>query len=161
MDVRPIRTSDSEQIREIYNWEVLNALSNMDLVPRTPESQELWMHEHSGIHGAIAAAEENRILGFASLSPYRPRPGYSTSVENSIYVHRDARRNGVGIALLSSLVDLAANHGFHTCIARIIATQAASVELHRKCGFELVGVEREIGRKFGQWIDVALMQRML
>lgn len=161
MEIRGVRRADADSIREIYNHEVLNSLATLDLVPRTLESQEMWMQEHSGIHTALVCTAEGVVVGFASITPYRSRPGYSSTVENSIYVHQNARRQGVGRLLLSELVRTAGTLGFHTCMARVIASQSASLELHRACGFELVGIEREVGRKFGHWIDIALMQRML
>ena len=102
------------------------------------------------------------MVGFASLSPYRPRPGYATAVEDSIYVAADRRGKGVGRA--------AAQRGRRAWPAPTAstrsspassATQPASVALHKACGFDFVGVEREIGRKFGRWIDVAILQLLL
>jgi phosphinothricin acetyltransferase len=95
------------------------------------------------------------------VSPYRTRPAYATTVEDSVYVRADCRGRGVGKVLLTDLVDLAQAHGFHAVMARIADHQDASMALHRACGFELVGVEREIGRKFGRWLDVVVMQRLL
>jgi phosphinothricin acetyltransferase len=101
------------------------------------------------------------VLGFASVSPYRNRPAYSTTVEDSVYVRPDCRGQGVGRLLLSDLVELTAAHGFHSVMARIVGGHEASIALHRSCGFQLVGVEREVGRKFGRWLDVVVMQRLL
>jgi phosphinothricin acetyltransferase len=101
------------------------------------------------------------VLGFGALTPYRSRPAYSTSVENSVYVDRAHRGAGVGRAVLEELIRLASDHGFHTVIARVVGENEASVHLHRSCGFEVVGVEREIGRKHGRWLDVIELQRML
>ena len=101
------------------------------------------------------------VLGFGSLSPYRDRPSYATTVENSVYVDAGRRGAGVGRALLEELIVLAAQHGFHTMVARIGGDNEASIGLHLACGFELVGVEREVGRKFGRWLDVSVLQRML
>ena len=101
------------------------------------------------------------VLGFASLSPYRPRPAYAPDGRGlGLRGTRPARR-GVGKLLLADLVDLARNHGFHSVIARIVGGHDASIALHRACGFEIIGSEREVGRKFGRWLDVTLMQRML
>lgn len=161
MHIREALPSDSEAIRLIYNYEVLNSVSTLDLIPRSKEAQAEWMSEHSGIHAAIVVEIDKEVVAFASISPYRPRPGYSSTVENSIYVHQNYRGQKIGSSLLGALVDTAKDLGFHSCMARVVATQSASIELHRKCGFNLVGIEREVGRKFGQWIDVALMQRML
>jgi L-amino acid N-acyltransferase YncA len=82
-------------------------------------------------------------------------------VENSVYVRRDRHGQGVGTLVLQELLQIAANSGFHAVFARINASGDASIALHRRCGFELVGIEREVGRKFSRWHDVALMQRLL
>ena len=78
-----------------------------------------------------------------------------------MYVHRDAHGRGIGTALLDHILDVAAASGFHSVMARIEASGVASRALHSRCGFELVGIEREVGRKFGRWLDVALMQCLL
>jgi L-amino acid N-acyltransferase len=153
---------DAEAIRSIYNPEVLESTVTFDLVPRSIEDQEAWLDEHSGGHPAIVAtAGDDDVVGFGSLSPYRPRAAYSTTVEDSVYVSRDCRGAGVGSALLGELVRLGTAHGFHSAIARIVGNHEASMALHARCGFETVGTEREVGRKFGRWLDVVLMQRML
>ena len=107
------------------------------------------------------AVEGTEICGFGSLSSYRERAAYSTTVEDSVYVGDAWRRKGVGSLLLAELVDLATRHGFHTVIGRIAGGNEASVVLHEACGFEIIGVEREVGRKFGRWLDVTLVQRLL
>jgi L-amino acid N-acyltransferase YncA len=132
-----------------------------DLVPRTLEEQRQWVEDHSGAHPALVAVVDDDVAGFASLTPYRSRPAYSTTVEDSIYVHAKLRGRGIGRLLLGEIVGLASTSGFHAVMARIVGTHEASISLHRACGFELVGVEREVGRKFGKWLDVALMQRLL
>ena len=120
------------------------------------------MVEHQGTYPVVVAVDDaGTVLGFGSLSSYRDRPSYSTTVENSVYVDAGRRGGGVGRALLEELVRLGTLHGFHSMIARVGGDNAASIALHQACGFELVGVEREIGRKFNRWLDVAVLQRML
>jgi phosphinothricin acetyltransferase len=119
------------------------------------------MAQHSGAYALIVAEDGGEVVGFASVSPYRPRPAYSTTVEDSVYVASAHRGHGVGKALLAELVDRARMHGFHSVIARIVGDHDASIALHRSCGFALVGTEREVGRKFGRWLDVDLMQLLL
>jgi L-amino acid N-acyltransferase YncA len=148
-------------MRQIYNIEVTGSTATLDLVPRSAEEQAAWMVAHSGVYPVVVADESGEVVGFASLSPYRPRPGYATAVEDSIYVAADHRGKGIGRALLSEAVEMARTHGFHSIVARVSATQQASVALHQACGFDFVGVEREIGRKFGRWIDVAILQLLL
>ena len=153
---------DAEAIREIYNVEVQGSTVTFDLVPRTLEEQIHWLDEHAGGHPAIVAVDEaGTVVGFGAISPWRPRPAYSPSVEDSVYVHEDWRGRGVGRLLLDELVRLAEAHGFHSMFARIVGGHEASIALHAACGFETAGVEREVGRKFGKWLDVVVMQRML
>lgn len=159
--VRLARPDDAEATRAIYNREVLGSTVTFDMVARSLEGQRAWLAAHSGAHPAVVAVVDSEVLGFASLSPYRDRPAYATTVENSVYVHHEWRGRGVGRLLLDELLDLATAHGFHAMIARIVGHHEASIALHRSCGFDLVGIEREVGRKFGRWLDVALMQRLL
>jgi L-amino acid N-acyltransferase len=161
MEVRPATSDDAEAIRTIYNREVLESTVTFDLIPRSLEQQQRWIAEHSGAHPAIVAVDKGTVVGFGSLSPYKERPAYATSVEDSVYVDTAQRGKGVGKLLMSELLELGKAHGFHAVFARIVGNHETSIGLHRACGFELVGVEREVGRKFGQWLDVAIMQRLL
>jgi L-amino acid N-acyltransferase len=162
MHVRLAEPSDAEPIRRIYNVEVVGSTATFDLRPRTVEEQDAWMVEHQGTYPAVAAVDDGgTLVGFGSLSTYRDRPSYSTTVENSVYVDEGQRGQGVGRALLEELVRLGTLHGFHSMVARVGGGNAASIALHESCGFEMVGVEREIGRKFNRWLDVAVLQRML
>ncbi len=162
MHVRLAEPRDAESVRRIYNAEVVGSTATFDLRPRTTEEQADWMDDHRGTYPVVVAVDdEDRVLGFGSLSTYRDRPSYATTVENSVYVDTAHRGDGVGRALLEELVRLATLHGFHSMIARIGGDNTASIALHQACGFEEVGVEREIGRKFNRWLDVAVLQRML
>lgn len=152
---------DAEATRAIYNVEVTESTVTFDLVPRTVEEQRGWLTARSGAHAVLVAEDGGDVIGFASFSPYRDRPAYSTSVEDSVYVRRDQQGKGVGKLLLGELVALATSHGFHTMMARIVGGHDASIALHRSLGFEVVGTEREVGRKFGRWLDVLVMQRLL
>jgi L-amino acid N-acyltransferase len=160
MQIRMATLEDAAAIADIYNVEVTTSVVTFDLVPRTVEQQRDWLRERSGALACIVAIDGGAVVGWASLSQYRAKPAYSTSVENSIYVHRDHHGRGVGDLLLGALVDKADEHGFHAVFARIVDGPAASKALHAKHGFEVVGVEREVGRKFGRWLDVTVMQRL-
>ena len=162
MEVRLANLDDAEAIREIYNLEVTGSTVTFDLVPRSLTDQQEWLRARAGAHPAVVAVSgSGDVAGFGSLSPYRDRPAYSTSVEDSIYVHQHHRGEGVGRLLLTELLRLAEVHGFHAVMARIVGGHKASIALHTGCGFALVGIEREVGRKFGKWLDVALMQKLL
>ena len=157
--IREATSDDAEAIRSIYNHEVENETSTMDLVPRTLEVQRQWIAARSGAFCAIVAVDSaGEVLGFGALSEYKDRSGYRSTVENSVYVRSDVARHGIGKQLLSHLIETATISGFHSIIARIEAQSTASRSLHESCGFELVGIEKQVARKFGKWLDVAVMQ---
>ena len=161
--LRPATAADAPAIAEIYNYEVENTVVTMDLVPRSVEEQQSYILTRTGAFATIVACDSDtgEVIGWGALSPYKDRPAYNTSVEDSIYIRRDRTGQGIGKVLLNHLLDTARSHGFHSVLARIEATTEASLALHTKLGFETVGVEREVARKFGRWIDVVLMQLIL
>ena len=166
ISIRLAKPTDAEVVRTIYNYEVLHSAATFDLVPRTLEVQQQWITERSGAFGAIVASEINDegkevVVGFGALSPYKERAAYRTSVENSVYVHQNHQGRGIGKILLNELLSVARLSGFHAVFARISAAGTASLGLHASCGFKLVGVEREVGRKFNRWHDVTIMQILL
>ncbi len=161
MELRLAIPDDAEALRQIYNLEVTTSTATFDLVPRSLEQQRAWQAERSGARAVVVALDQGVVCGFGSLSPWRDRPAYATTVEDSVYVHRDHQGRGIGRALLTELVATATAHGFHACMARIVGGHHASIALHAACGFEVIGNEREVGRKFGQWLDVVLMERLL
>jgi L-amino acid N-acyltransferase YncA len=162
MRTRLAEPRDAEATHAIYNLEVVETTVTFDLVPRSLTEQRAWIAEHSGGHPAIVAVDDTgEVRGFASLSPFRPRPAYAPTVEDSVYVHRESRGHGIGELLLRDLLALATDHGFHSVMARIVGGHDTSIALHERCGFEQVGCEREVGRKFGRWLDVVLLQKML
>jgi L-amino acid N-acyltransferase YncA len=164
ISVRPVTDADAEAIRAIYNPEVLESTVTFDLVPRTIEDQLAWQHERSGAHAVLVAVDDEadgQVVGYGSLSPYKPRAAYATTVEDSVYIRRDQQGRGVGKLILAELLAVAHAHGFHAVMARIVGGHDASIALHAGLGFEIVGTEREVGRKFGRWLDVVVMQTLL
>jgi len=159
--LRPATVADAAATAAIYNQEVTTSTVTFDLVTRSVEEQAEWLSARSGALEVVVAEIDGEVAGFASLSPYRDRPAYRTTVEDSIYVHPDHRGEGVGRALLGEIVEVARRRGFHSVIGRIVGGHTASIRLHASLGFEQVGVEREVGRKFGRWLDVVVMQLLL
>jgi phosphinothricin acetyltransferase len=159
--VRLATIEDAAAIMAIYNVEVEQHTSTFDLVPRTLAEQRRWIAERSGAFAAVVASADEHVVGFASLSPYKERAAYRTTVEDSVYVSREHPRLGIGRLLMDHVIGIATESGFHSIMARIEATGTASRALHEACGFELIGVEREVGRKFNRWLDVAVMQLLL
>ena len=110
----------------------------------------------------LVAEAAGRVLGYAYVSAYRPRPAYRFSVENSVYIDQEARRGGIGSALLPVLIERCAARGYRQMIAVIgDSANAASIGLHAKFGFREIGTIRSVGFKFGRWVDSVLMQREL
>jgi L-amino acid N-acyltransferase YncA len=172
MRTRLVEVDDATALMNILNPEVTEHAVSFDLVPKSLEEQREWILAHRATHLCLVAlntdddlgeigARSERILGFASVSPFRERPAYATTVENSVYVYRAARGRGVGELLLNDLIATAIGSGFHSVIARIVGENAASIRLHEKCGFTLVGTEIEVGRKHGQWLDVVEYQYVM
>ena len=161
IEVRLATLDDAAAIMAIYNVEVSHHTSTFDLVPRTIDEQRTWIAQRSGAFAAVVAELDGEVVGFASLSPYKERAAYRTTVENSVYVSREHPRRGIGRALLQHVTGIARNSGFHSVIARVEASSEGSRALHQACGFELVGVERQVGRKFHRWLDVAVFQLLL
>jgi phosphinothricin acetyltransferase len=161
ISIRHAEERDAEAIRSIYNYEVEHETATFDLVPRSLEDQLEWQRARTGAFCVYVAELDGEVVGFGALSPYKERAAYRTSVEDSVYVRRDLGRQGIGRAMLSHLLEAAENGGFHAVMARITTLSEGSIALHEALGFQLVGIERQIGRKFNKWLDVALMQCLL
>jgi len=159
--VREAGDADQQAILEIYNDAVLCSTATFDLEPRTWEEQQRWFQEHRPPYAVFVATVGDTVAGWGSLSPFRPRSGYRFTAEDSIYVHQDFRGRGIGVALLGLLVEAARRGRFHTVMALIDGDNAVSVRLHERFGFRHVGTFREVGFKFGRWLDVVHMQRMV
>jgi L-amino acid N-acyltransferase YncA len=161
MTIRDATREDLPALLEIYNQAVLTSPATFDLEAQTLSQRRKWFSEHGGSLPLVVAETRGRVIGYASLSKFRSRPGYSKSVEDSIYVHAEFRGAGVGKALLEEIVARAAKLGYHTVIAGIVPPNEASVRLHEGLGFAKVGHFREVGFKFSSWQDVTFYQLFL
>ena len=159
--IRRATPADAPAIAAIYNHEVEHETSTFDLVPRSAQDQLDWQNAREGAFGVFVAELAGEVVGFGALSPYKERAAYRTTVEDSVYVRRDMGRRGIGRVILAHLLDTAADGGFHAVMARITTLSVGSIGLHENLGFREVGVEREVGRKFGKWLHVCLMQVLL
>ena len=159
--VREATAADQRAILGIYNEAVLNSTATFDLEPRTWEGQQRWAEEHGPPYQVLVAVVDGTVAGWGSLSPFRVKPGYRFTAEDSIYVHQDFSGRGIGGALLEGLIEAAQRGGFHSIIALIDGDNAVSVRLHERSGFRHVGRFPEVGFKFGRWLDVIHMQKVL
>lgn len=161
LTVRVAEARDLEVIADIYNDAIMNSVATFDTEVWTLARAQEWLREHAHPYAALVAEGEGDVVGWASLSSYRDKPAYRYSAEDSVYV-RDGRQGaGVGAALLARLMEVARENGFRTVFARITAPNPASVRLHERFGFALVGVERDVGYKFERWLDVIVMQALM
>ena len=159
--LRAAATGDLAVINDIYNHYVRCSTCTCQTEPEPLSGRRAWFDAHDAAHPVTVAERDGVVLGWAALSRYHVREGYRRTVENSVYVHHDAHRQGIGRALLADLIERARVIGHHTIVASISAEHAKSVVLHDKLGFEKVAHLREVGFKFGRFLDVVFMQRML
>ena len=161
LTIRLATTADLPSINDIYNYYVIHSTCTYQEEPSTAAEREIWFIAHGPQHPITVALAENVIVGWASLSPFHPRSAYRRTVENSIYVRSDRQRQGIGAALLSDAIDRAKALGHHTIIAGIDMEQATSAHIHQRFGFTEVAHLKEVGFKFGRWLDVIYLQKML
>ena len=159
--IRFAREADLEAIAEIYNREVLTGTATFDTEPRSIEDLRAWLLRGDPRCPTLVAVEGGQVAGFAALYPWSPRKAYAGTAENAVYLHPDRRGLGVGKRLLQAILDEGRKAGLHTVIARVSSGNEASVRLHRKLGFALVGTMKEVGNKFGVLRDVDLLQLIL
>jgi L-amino acid N-acyltransferase len=159
--IRPATIDDQEAIREIYNEAVLNTVATFDTEERSSVKQLEWWKNHKKNHPVFVAVENERIIGWASLSPWSDRCAYDTTVEVSVYIDSDYRGQGIGSKLLEIVTAEGAKAGNHTILSRITEGNEASIRIHAKVGYQTIGVMKEVGFKFGKFLDVTIMQKML
>lgn len=160
-NLRIAQADDLGRINEIYNWAVLHSVATFDLVERTEDEAMRWFQSHQKAYYPLYVIEiKGEITGWGSLSPFHTRPAYEQSGEFSIYVAPEWKRRRIGDALLQKLCVEAERLGYHTLLGLITATNEASLCLTIKHGFFEAGRYREVGRKFGQRLDVVVMQKI-
>lgn len=147
-----------EGITEIYNEAVLTTTATFDSEPVSLNEQRIWFAEHDEKFPIFIAVEEDKVLGWASLSKWSGRCAYADTAEISIYVKDGFRGKGIGKKLMEKILSEGKDSGIHTVIARIADESAASIRLHESAGFTHIGIMKEVGKKFGKLLDVHLMQ---
>lgn len=161
--VRASTGADVAQCAEIYRHHVLHGTASFEVDP--PGLAEMGKRRDAVLELGLpylVAEKQGRVMGYAYAGNWRPRPAYKFSVEDSIYIAHDAVGQGVGKALLPVLIDRCTALGKRQMVAVIgDSAQTASIRLHAACGFEMVGTLKDIGFKFGRWLDSVLMQRPL
>ena len=159
---RYAKDSDIPQLLEIYNDIILTTTAVFEYRPHTLEMRKQWFEaKREQGFPVIVAEEENQIVGFSSFGPFRNWAAYKYSVENSVYVSSHNRGKGIGKLLLAPLIGEAKQLQMHTIIASIEATNETSLRLHTSLGFEEVAHFKQVGFKFGRWLDLKFLQLIL
>ena len=161
VQIRCATLEDLPAINDIYNYFVLNSTCTYQEEPEPMHDRHAWFNAHGLAHPVTVALLADEIVGWGSLSPYHKRAAYRNTVENSVYVAHTHHNRGIGRLLLQDLIDRARAIGHHTIVASIDGEQALSIALHAKMGFTPVGLMRQLGFKFGRWLDVHYLQLML
>jgi len=163
LEIRPAVVADLPAITEIYEHAVRYGTATFELDP--PDLAEMTRRFHALMDGGLpylVAALEGRVVGYAYAGPYRPRPAYRFTVENSVYLQPASHRRGIGRQLLQRLIGECEARGFRQMIAVIgDSANAASVGVHSRCGFQMIGTHPNVGLKFGRWLDTVMMQLAL
>lgn len=150
-------------IRDIYNDAVENSTAIWNDCKVDSDNRRVWLADRAraGYPVLVAIDSDNKVLGYASFGDWRAWDGYRHTVEHSVYVRADKRGNGIGKLLLMALIDRARRIGKHVMVAGIEAENLASIRLHERLGFELAGTLKEVGAKFGTWLDLTFLQLKL
>lgn len=157
MTIRTAQRKDIEDLLYIYNHEVIHGVSTLDINPKTLQQWTQWYEKHNiKNHPLIVAEDCGKLLGYASLSSYREKEAYYSTVELSIYVHPEHRCKGVGSALMARIIAMAEEDStVHTVVSVITSGNAASEKLHNKFGFTYSGTIKQVGMKFGNYLDIS------
>lgn len=160
--IRTATTSDLPGILAIYNHAVLHTTAVYNDTPSTLAERTSWFEARVAQNFPVLVADHHGVIaGFGSYGPFRTWPGYRFTVEHSVYVAEDQRRRGIGRALIVALIEAAHAQGMHTIVAGVDADNTASICLHTALGFEQAGHLRQVGYKFGRWLDLCLLELLL
>jgi phosphinothricin acetyltransferase len=163
VDIRPAAEADLPAITSIYDREVRHGTATFELTP--PDLTEMTRRFRSLMDGGfpyLAATLKGEVVGYAYAGPYRPRPAYRFTVENSVYLAPAVHRQGIGMKLLRRLIEECEARSYRQMIAVIgDSANAGSIGLHSRAGFQMIGTHPNVGFKFGRWLDTVMMQRAL
>ena len=162
IQIRPASEADLPALTEIYNAAVTGTDATGYLVPFTVEQRRPWWLAHEDPRYPILVGEaDGEALGYASLSQWSEAPVYALTAESSLFLAPNAQGRGLGTRLMRALLDEARRLGHHVVLSRIWAENAPSIAMCRKCGYETIGVQREVGFRRGEWEDCVIMQVIL
>jgi phosphinothricin acetyltransferase len=153
--------ADAAAIAAIYNEGIADRIATFETEPRTAEQIAAQLLDRGDRFPTVVAEHEGRIVAWAGAGPYRARPAYAGVAEHSVYVARSARGHGVGRVALEALCRAYAERGFWKLVSRIFPENTASLALHARCGFRVVGTYERHGKLDGEWRDCVIVERLL
>lgn len=160
--IRNAATVDSRAILSIVNHAIAHTTAIYDYDERSLDAQKAWLDEKIAEGFPVIVAEsEGHVVGFGAYGTFKPKAGYRFTVEHSVYVADGCTGKGIGKLLLAKLIELAKAQKIHTMVGYIDADNTASIAFHKQFGFTESGVLKEVGFKFGKWLDVSMMQLQL
>lgn len=150
-------------ILDIFNEAILNSTALYDYQPRSLASMATWFSNKEAEHFPVIGIEDDThtLLAFGSYGTFRVWPAYKYSVEHSVYVHQDYRGQGLGTQVMQALIATARQRDVHAMVGAIDSSNAGSIALHQRLGFQHVGTLPQVGFKFGRWLDLTLYQLLL
>jgi len=157
--IREMKETDLGEVLEIYNDAILHTTAVYDYRAHSLEDRKGWFNQKTeGGYPLFVFEEDGKVLGFATYGPFRAWPAYKYSIEHSVYVHKEARKKGIGTKLLKALIECAEEESYVTLIAGIDSTNKGSILIHEKLGFTYSGTIKKAGYKFEKWLDLAFYQ---
>ena len=159
--IRPAGSADLARINAIYNYYVAHSTCVWTTVPCSEAERAAWYEEHDGSMPVLVAESGRDLVGWGALGSFRTAYTLAGTLEDSVYVHHDFLRQGIGSRLLTELIAAARRIGLQSILANISADQTPSIRLHEKFGFQKVAHLRQVGQKFNQWFDAVYMQLLL
>jgi L-amino acid N-acyltransferase YncA len=160
--VRPATAADAAAICAIYNQGIEDRVATLETELRTPEERRQWLAARGPRHPVLVAENEaGEVVGWGSLNAFNPREAYRHVADFSVYVERGQRGQGIGRALLSRLIELGREHGFHKLVLAAFPTNASGMRLYETMGFRTVGIYKEQGLLDGRWVDTIVMEKLL
>lgn len=156
--LRLATADDLPAINAIYNHYVDTSTTTYDLEPMPPSKREAWLADRSTAHPVTVVERGGQVVAWGALSTFRAQPGYHHTVENSVYVHPDHQRQGLGTLVVADQIERAPRLGLRAIVALIDSEQTASLAMHGKLGFREVGRLVQVGHKFDRWLDVVVLE---
>jgi len=159
--VRAATAADADAICRIYNQGIEDRVATLATEQRTPAERAAWLAAKGPRHPVIVAEDDGHIIGWGSLNQFNPRDAYRHVVDFSIYVERAYRGRGAGKVMLTRLIELAREHGYHKMVLSAFPSNSGGMALYERMGFRTVGVYKEQGMLDGRWVDTIIMEKLL